>query len=101
MQVHDIIDHKGDFFSVLGETKDSQIATMTIPPGGDSGPENLHPGDQIVYVIEGHARITIDGELHELRARQLVQIPPHAHHHIENAGEDDLFFLNVYAPPAY
>lgn len=94
-------DFKGNFFSVLETTDKSQVAVMTIAPGKDSGPEETHSGDQIVYVIEGEARITIDNEEGKAKKGDLVVIPAGAAHHIYNDGKDDLFFLTLYTPPQY
>jgi mannose-6-phosphate isomerase-like protein (cupin superfamily) len=99
--VVDIPRHKGRFFEVLHETSRTQTAVMTIGPGRDGGPEETHAGDQIVYVIEGEAILTIEGEAHSARAGACAVIPAGARHHVENPGGAPLFFLTVYAPPAY
>lgn len=101
MEIINILEQKGGFFNVLSKTGNTQIATMTIEPGGDSGTENIHPGDQVVYVIAGDATIEINGEEFTVPAGHLVQVPINASHRIYNRGQAALFFLNVYAPPAY
>ena len=93
--------HKGQFFEVLQETARTQTAVMTIGPGRDGGPEETHAGDQIVYVIEGEAIVTIEGRAHTARAGACALIPAGARHHVKNPGAAPLFFLSVYAPPAY
>jgi len=52
MQATDITGHRGEFFRVLQQTTQSQVAVMTIAPGHDAGPEEEHTGDQIIYVVE-------------------------------------------------
>jgi mannose-6-phosphate isomerase-like protein (cupin superfamily) len=99
--VVNIPSHKGQFFEVLQETERTQTAVMTIGPGRDGGPEETHAGDQIVYVIEGEAIVTIDGTAHQARAGACALIPAGARHHVKNPGAAPLFFLTVYAPPAY
>lgn len=105
-------DHKGTFFSVLHTTEKTQIATMTVAPGGpartypsgtggDSGAYGLHDGDQVVYCIEGEGEIEIENERTPLSTSEVCVIPAHHKHKIYNTGSDNLFFLNVYAPPAY
>ena len=59
MEVVSVPSHKGEFFRVLQETERSQTAVMTIAPGADAGPEEEHAGDQILYVLEGQARVRI------------------------------------------
>ena len=93
--------HRGRFFEVLQQTERTQTAVMTIAPGQDGGPEETHAGDQVVYVVEGEAVVTVDGTAHEARAGACVLIPAGARHHVRNPGARPLFFLTVYAPPAY
>ena len=75
--------------------------SLTIAPGRDAGPEETHHGDQVIYVIEGEATVTIEGAAHPARAGACVLIPAGVRHHVRNPGPGALFFLTVYAPPAY
>ena len=59
MQVTDIRPHRGEFFTVLQQTKQSQAAVMTLAPGQDAGPEEVHDGDQVIYVVEGEALVRV------------------------------------------
>ena len=83
--------YRGRFFEVLQETERTQTAVMTIAPGRDGGPDETHAGDQVVFVVEGEAVVTIEGEA----------TPGGALHHVRNPGSEPLFFLTVYAPPVY
>jgi mannose-6-phosphate isomerase-like protein (cupin superfamily) len=97
----DIHRHRGRFFEILQETERTQTAVMTIAPGQDGGPEETHGGDQVVYVVEGEAVVTIEGTAHQAGVGACVLIPAGARHHVRNPGPRPLFFLTVYAPPAY
>ena len=99
--VVDIGRFRGRFFEVLQQTTRSQTAVMTIEPGEDAGPEETHAGDQVVYVVEGEAIVRIGGVEHRAEAGGCVLIPAGARHHVRNSGAAPLFFLTVYAPPAY
>ena len=99
--VIDALRHRGQFFEVLQETARSQTAVMTIGPGQDGGPEETHAGDQAVYVIEGEGVLTIEGAEHVVKAGACALIPAGTLHHVKNTGAGPLFFLSVYAPPAY
>lgn len=101
MDIRDIHRHRGEFFRVLQQTARSQTAVMTIAPGEDAGPEETHRADQIVYVVEGEAVVRVDGEERRAAAGALLTIPAGARHHVRNPGRTPLFFLTVYAPPAY
>jgi mannose-6-phosphate isomerase-like protein (cupin superfamily) len=101
MDVVDALAHRGQFFRVLHETARSQTAVMTIDPGADGGPEEMHDGDQIIYVVEGEALVRIGDREHKAAAGALVMIPARTRHHVKNPGRVPLFFVTVYAPPAY
>lgn len=94
-------DHRGEFFRVLQETARSQTAVMTVAPGQDAGPAEIHAADQILYVIEGQADVRIGEERCGAGPGTLVTIPAGTLHHVRSAGPVPLFFLTVYAPPEY
>jgi mannose-6-phosphate isomerase-like protein (cupin superfamily) len=101
MDIQNINGHRGEFFRVLQQTARSQTAVMTIAPGEEAGPEETHRADQIVYVVEGEAVVRVDGEEGHAAAGALILIPAGARHHVRNPGRTPLFFVTVYAPPAY
>ena len=101
MEVVSVSRHKGEFFRVLQETERSQTAVMTIAPGADAGPAEEHAGDQILYVLEGQARVRVGDREYEASPGALVTIPARTRHHVRSTGAQPLFFLTVYAPPAY
>lgn len=92
---------KGEFFKILGETERSQVGVMTLGPGEDSGKEETHKGDQVVYVIEGRAHIQIGDKEEKLHECEALIIPAKTRHHIYNKGMETLFIFTVYAPPSY
>ncbi len=97
----DITRHRGTFFEVLQQTERSQTAVMTIRPGQDAGPEETHAADQIIYIVDGRATVRVDGVEHDVGPGACVLIPAGARHHVTNPGPGALFFLTIYAPPAY
>ena len=101
MSVMDLNEYRGRFFEVLQETERSQTAVITIGPGEDAGPEEVHAGDQVIYVIEGEARVRLGPATHTAGPGACVMIPAGTRHHVENTGRTPLFCLTVYAPPVY
>jgi mannose-6-phosphate isomerase-like protein (cupin superfamily) len=99
--VVDATAHRGAYFRVLQQTERSQTAVMTIAPGEDAGPSEEHAGDQIIYVVEGEAVVRIAAREHRAGPGALVTIPAHTRHSVRNSGRTPLFFITVYAPPAY
>jgi quercetin dioxygenase-like cupin family protein len=90
-----------DFFKVLDQTKLSQVGVMNIEPGSDSGPEELHEGDQIVYVISGEAEITVDHKLYQIKTGDTFIIPKQTQHHFKNSSKKTFTILTCYPPPEY
>jgi len=101
MDIVDVTQHRGEFFRVLQQTKRSQTAVMTIGSGQEAGPTETHQADQIVYVGDGEAIVTVGDEQRRTGPGGLVMIPAGARHHVRNPGREPLFFLTVYAPPEY
>ena len=52
-------------------------------------------------MIEGLAIVTIEGAEYHAGPGACALIPAGARHHVRNPGAGPLFFLSVYAPPAY
>jgi mannose-6-phosphate isomerase-like protein (cupin superfamily) len=100
-EVVNALAHRGEYFRVLQQTARSQAAVMTIRPGEDAGPPEEHAGDQILFVIEGEAIVRIGDREHRAGPGALVTVPAGTRHHVSNPGQVPLFFVTVYAPPAY
>ena len=101
MRIIPIDKSKGEFFKILATTDKSQVGVMTLKPGGDSGPEDIHTSDQIIYLIEGEARLVVDGKDVQVKKGEAAIIPAGAQHHIYNDGKEDLFFITIYSSPQY
>lgn len=59
----------------------------TVPKGGSSGSQNMyHPGDELIYLLEGQLRIDIAGELHLLNPGDSISFKSHLPHRWDNVG---------------
>lgn len=74
---------------------------MELRSGEDSGPEEIHKGDQIMFVLEGEARVILNGEEGCLKKGEVLVIPAGAQHHLYNESDATFFSLNVYSLPEY
>lgn len=101
MEIHSILKHKGEFFTVLETTDKSQIACMTIAASKDSGAYGQHAGDQLIYVIEGAGEIEVENERKNISEGEAFIIPAGARHKAYAAKDEGLFFVTIYAPPVY
>jgi mannose-6-phosphate isomerase-like protein (cupin superfamily) len=96
-------------FDVLGATRGTQAAMMTLQPGGtsDDEPSNEHPhSEQWVFVVSGTGVARIGKHRASLRSVKLAEnslllIEKGELHQIIAAGRQPLRTINFYVPPAY
>jgi methionyl-tRNA synthetase len=67
-----------------------------IPVGGKSDPHS-HFETETFYIISGQGIMKIGDEISTVSTGDLIQIPGHAHHGLQNTGESDLDFLSTYS----
>ncbi|MDQ5822701.1 MAG: cupin domain-containing protein [Chloroflexota bacterium] len=73
------------------------LAHALLKPGGRSLPHRLR-GSEVYYILQGRGRIYIDGESSEVRAGQVIYVPPGATQFVENGDSSDLVFLCIVDP---
>lgn len=81
--------HTESFTSGL---RDPQFTSFfcTIPPGGKSGRQNMyHPGDELIFLLEGRLQVIIAGETYVLQAGDSLTFKSHLPHRWENIGTSD------------
>lgn len=74
------------------------LAEARLPPGGRTTPHYHPQTEEIYYILEGTARMTIGDETCEVGPGDAIAIPPGAVHTIQNDGADTLKFLCCCAP---
>ncbi|MGH2403931.1 MAG: cupin domain-containing protein [bacterium] len=91
------------FFRVLGTTTRSQVATMRLRPGQDSGEYgNEHPrSDQVLYVLAGRGLVIVSGKRVQLSTGDTVIVEAGEKHQFTNTGRKVFKAITFYAPPAY
>lgn len=105
----DVDDSKGAFFHIVHTTSRTQTATMTVAPGREAGPAEVHDdSDQVFLILEGEAlvRVWAGGEDATPEERCLgrgdvLVVPAGVRHWVKSVGDGPLFFFTVYGPPAY
>ncbi len=85
----------------LGVTPECGCASVTqfigyVPPG--RAPDHFHRYDEVIYILDGHGVLHIDGEASPLRAGSCVHLPAGTVHSLENAGDVELRLLGVFRP---
>lgn len=71
----------------------------TVAKEGTSGRRNMyHPGDELLYLIEGRLRITIAGETHVLNSGDSICFKSHLPHRWDNIGDDEARVIWTLSP---
>jgi transcriptional regulator with XRE-family HTH domain len=90
--------HTESFTSGL---RDPQFMSFfcTVQKGGSSGINNMyHPGDELIYVLEGRIKVVIAGETHILNSGDSLSFKSHLPHRWDNVGEDDAKVIWTLSP---
>jgi mannose-6-phosphate isomerase-like protein (cupin superfamily) len=56
--------------------------------------------EELYLVLEGRLRVEAGGETFEIGPREALVVPAGVPHQLWNAGEDDVTYIAVAAPPA-
>jgi transcriptional regulator with XRE-family HTH domain len=90
--------HTESFTSGL---RDPQFTSFfcTVGVGGSSGFENMyHPGDELIFVLEGRLKVNIAGETHVLNAGDSLSFKSHLPHRWDNIGEGEAKVIWTLSP---
>jgi mannose-6-phosphate isomerase-like protein (cupin superfamily) len=88
-----------NFRQVLFTGEHTQVVAMTLKAGEDIGLETHHHNDQILWLMEGSAHITVGDEEGDARAGDIVAVPAGNRHNVANTGEGQLRLITIYGPP--
>jgi len=79
-------------------TKEAHVITFTIAPPkpGAGGGKHFHPGDELVYVVEGTMTFEVDGQpAVTVKTGEAVRLPGKIPHRGFNAGTTDAKLVTV------
>jgi len=74
------------------------MGMVTLDPGGGQVPWHNQEQEEVYFVIEGVGEMCLGGEVSELQAGQIVQIPPGVFHQLSNKGNTPLRMIYCYGP---
>ena len=70
-----------------------------LRPGGARGRVHRHTRSDNVYIVQrGEGTLTIDGEIHVIRADDVVFIPAGTRHSLSNLTDEPLELFEIYTP---
>ena len=74
------------------------MGMVTLDPGGGQVPWHNQAQEEVYLVIEGTGEMCLGEEVSELRAGQIVRIPPGVYHQLSNKGSTPLKMIYCYGP---
>lgn len=81
--------------------RDAQFSSFfcTVKKGGSSGVKNMyHPGDELIYVLEGRLKVMVADSIYTLEAGDSLSFKSHLPHRWDNIGEDDARVIWTLSP---
>lgn len=84
----------GKYF-VLEDTDTHKVKRIEVNVGGRLSYQYHQHRAEVWTIVQGSAKVTLDGRTIELEAGQVVEIPLQAKHRIENNGNSKLIFIEV------
>jgi mannose-6-phosphate isomerase-like protein (cupin superfamily) len=74
------------------------LHVSVIQPGQAAHDPHAHEGEEIMFVLEGTAEITMGAETQTVGANTAVFCPPRIFHGIRNAGDMPLRYMIIRTP---
>lgn len=87
-----------NFRTVLYTGQKSQLVIMNIEVGGEIGQEKHDQVEQSIFVLQGEAKVILDGKDSKMIPGDVVVISPGIEHNLVNTGVEPLLIYSVYAP---
>jgi mannose-6-phosphate isomerase-like protein (cupin superfamily) len=89
-----------DFRKTVGEGYISELALMSVLPGKSIGREVHDEADEIFFIVEGKATLSIGNRTKEVRRHDVIFVQSGEPHDLRNIGHKDLKVLCFCAPPS-
>lgn len=82
-------------YTVLEEAPNFKVKRIEVLPGKRLSYQKHSQRAEHWFVVEGTAKVTLDGNDITVRAGESIDIPIGAAHRVENPGSEDLIFIEV------
>ena len=82
-------------YTVLEEGSTFKVKRIEVLPGKRLSYQKHSQRAEHWFVIEGTAKVTLDGRDITINAGEAIDVPVGSAHRVENPGEQDLIFIEV------
>lgn len=93
---------EGMSYEFHGEKHEAPISAYVVNAKPGQGPPlHLHPYVEVIFTLEGRAKVTIGEETREVEAGAIAVVPPNTPHRFVNSGDTVLRQVDVHASPKF
>ena len=82
-------------FENLLDNEKCKVKQLTIKPGQAPSYQYHFKRSEVWVVVQGTAALTLDDEVSNVSAGEVIHVPVGMKHRIRNIGNDDLIFIEV------
>lgn len=82
-------------YTVLEEAPNFKVKRIEVLPGKRLSYQKHSQRAEHWFVVEGTAKVTLDGKDITIGAGEAIDIPIGSAHRVENPGDNDLIFIEV------
>lgn len=82
-----------------GRTKDFTLLVSIISPGSGTNYHCHEESGELIYVVSGYGKATIEGKEFEVGADTAIYAPLGVRHMIRNASDETMKLVCVFVPP--
>jgi mannose-6-phosphate isomerase len=82
-------------YEVLEDAPTFKVKRIQVLPGKRLSYQKHSQRAEHWFVVEGTAKVTLDGNEITIRTGEAIDIPVGAAHRVENPGNEDLIFIEV------
>lgn len=83
------------YYVILEETPTHKVKRIVVDPGKRLSLQRHRRRSEHWHVLQGRARVTLDGRVVDLEAGQSIDLPRGAAHRMENPGDTELAFIEI------
>lgn len=82
-------------YTVLEEARTFKVKRIEVLPGKRLSYQKHSQRSEHWFIVAGTAKVTLDGNEITISTGESIDIPVGAAHRVENAGNEDLIFIEV------
>lgn len=89
--------HPGDFRRTF-DGDNTRITISDVQPDPGNPNPHSHAHEQFNWVVEGEGVVYLDGEEIEMKAGDIIQIPPNVTHCFQPSGDKKITMVEIFSP---